>query len=752
MARLLSYVPIQVRLLLLMAVAASAALVLAIVGVAGLSESKEILRSVYAVRMGSAQQLAEIDRLMLTNRLLMETALSHTPGREDRSPHSDDRVDRQFLSYVAAAIEKNRNTITSLWADFSKVPLTSQERGVAERFAQRRNDYMALGIAPLLAAMRARDYEAIRTQSIEVERLFAPTHETLEALTRLQFDVAHETYQAGVDRYDAVLRNALAVLMLLIGVMCWLGWVLNDSIVNPLRRVISIFKNISKGCYDTPIDIHGRDEISAVMRELQVMQAKLGQDESAIHQLAFYDALTHLPNRRLLRERLQQAMSATARTRAYGAVLMIDLDNFKTVNDTQGHEVGDRLLVEVAQRLKECVRQTDTVARLGGDEFVVLLSDLSTDEELAARMAERIGEKILAQVHAPCSIGPRVIRSAASIGMSLFSGDVVPIDDLFKRADISMYQAKAAGRNGLQFFDPDIQAALEARMALESELHEALQRDQFRLYFQVQVGSDEQVFGAEVLLRWEHPRLGLVTPDKFIPIAEETHLIVPMGEWVLRKACEQLRAWQDHAAAQALVLAVNVSARQFRQPDFVDTVERVLSETGACPAKLKLELTESVVLHDVFDTVQKMRALNALGVEFSMDDFGTGYSSLSHLSSLPIRQLKIDRSFVRNIQNSRSDAVIVQTIIGMASTLGVAVIAEGVETENQRSFLEQFGCMAYQGFLYGRPVPQDHMQTMLEEMRRVARMPLVGTSVCRTAAFMAATRTPPQQIFTGREP
>jgi predicted signal transduction protein with EAL and GGDEF domain len=298
--------------------------------------------------------------------------------------------------------------------------------------------------------------------------------------------------------------------------------------------------------------------------------------------------------------------------------------------------VGDQLLVEVAQRLTECVRHSDTVARLGGDEFVVMLVDLSTDERQAAWMAERIGEKILARIHAPCAIQQRVIRSGGSIGLCLFSGEQVSIDDVFKRADMSMYQAKASGRNALRFFDPEIQVALEARMALESELHEALTQEQLRLYFQVQIDSDRRVMGAEVLLRWEHPRLGLVAPDAFIPIAEESGLIVPIGEWVLRNACEQLRAWQRDPVMRDFVLSVNVSARQFRQPDFVETVQALLAQTRVDASRLKLELTESLVLHNVDDTVVKMRALNVMGLEFSMDDFGTGYSSLAHLTNLSL--------------------------------------------------------------------------------------------------------------------
>lgn len=712
-ARVLSYVNIQVRLLFLMGLAISAALVLAAVGVSGLAQSKDSLRSVYEDRMRSVQQLAEIDRLMLTNRLLMESALGQFPSMGLSASQQDDLVERQYLVYVAQAIEKNRADITATWIAFASAGLTAEERLLADRFAQMRNDYMAHGIAPLVAAMRSRSHAAIRQQSHSVERLFAPAHHELAALTRLQFDMAHKVYQAGVDRFDATRRSALLLLLTVIVTMCWLGWVLNDSIVNPLQRVIATFKNISHGRYDTPIDSHGRDEICAVMRELRDMQAKLGADEAAIHKLAFYDPLTQLPNRRLLRERLQQAMGASARALTYGAVLMIDLDNFKTINDTQGHGVGDQLLIEVSQRLLECVRQSDTVARLGGDEFVVMLVDLASDEKQAAWLAERIGEKILDRIHAPCSINQRVIRSAGSMGMCLFIGDQVSIDDLFKRADISMYQAKASGRNALKFFDPDIQAALEVRMALESELHDALTGEQLRLFFQVQTDSSQQVMGAEVLLRWEHPRLGLITPDKFIPIAEESGLIVPIGEWVLRKACEQLGTWSQHPVAQHFSLSVNVSARQFRQPDFVDMVRNVLAQTAVNPSRLTLELTESLVLHNVADTVVKMRELNATGLDFSMDDFGTGYSSLAHLTNLPIQQLKIDRSFVRNLMHSRTDAVIVQTIVGMASTLGVAVIAEGVETLEQRLCLEQFGCLAYQGFLYGRPVPLNEFEALV---------------------------------------
>ena len=441
------------------------------------------------------------------------------------------------------------------------------------------------------------------------------------------------------------------------------------------------------------------------MRALGDMQTKLGESEVAIHQLAFYDPLTNLPNRRLLRDRLQQALCASARNQLNGAVLMIDLDHFKIINDTRGHAIGDRLLVEVAQRIQSNVRQADTVARLGGDEFIIALVDLSSNDVQAAIQAEIVGMQILTALSQPYVLENQTHHSSASMGVCLFRGQHVGIDDLLKRADIAMYQAKGDGRNTLSFYDPKIQASLESHSAWESELREAVALNQLRLYYQIQVDHLHGVLGAEVLLRWEHPREGLVMPDRFIPIAEASGLIVPIGEWVLKTACEQLQAWTINPAAEHFVLAVNVSARQFSQPDFVSRVTHTLAQTGVNPKKIKLELTESMVLHNVADTIDKMKQLHSLGVDFSMDDFGTGYSSLAHLTELPIQQLKIDRSFVRHIATNFNDAVIVQTIIGMAQNLGMTVIAEGVETEAQRVCLEKFGCPTYQGYLFGRPLP-----------------------------------------------
>ena len=424
-----------------------------------------------------------------------------------------------------------------------------------------------------------------------------------------------------------------------------------------------------------------------------------------IEQLAFFDPLTRLPNRRLLMDRLQHALASSARSGRLGALMFMDLDHFKTINDTLGHDVGDVLLQQVAERLRECVRETDTVARLGGDEFVMMLENLDMPAANAAAQIEHIGGKILASLNRPYLMDQQALISTPSIGVTLFSGHEQALDDLLKQADIAMYQAKTSGRNAIRFYDPVMQATIAARSSIEHDLRATVEQERFMLHFQAQVNEDGRVVGAEVLIRWNHPVRGMVPPMDFIPLAEETGMILPIGNWVLRTACEQLRTWQAHPRLQAMELAVNVSARQFRVEDFVQQVASVLQQTGAHPSRLKLELTESLVLDDVRDTVAKMNQLKALGVRFSMDDFGTGQSSLSYLTQLPLDQLKIDQSFVRNIGVKSTDAIIIQTIIGLASKLGMEVIAEGVETAAQRAFLLAHGCTIYQGYLLGRPSP-----------------------------------------------
>ena len=429
------------------------------------------------------------------------------------------------------------------------------------------------------------------------------------------------------------------------------------------------------------------------------------QVEGKVERLAFYDLLTGLPNRRLLVDRLQQALAASGRSGALGALLFIDLDNFKDLNDTLGHDMGDRLLEQVAKRLVGCVRESDTVARFGGDEFVVMLENLSSLAAEAAAHAERVAEKLLAAMNQPFELQAQNHYSTPSIGITLIGRQDQSIDELLKHADLAMYQAKAAGRNTLCFFDPDMQAAVSARSALEADLRQGLQRQELLLYYQAVVDEQGRLMGAEALVRWQHPQRGLVSPATFIPLAEQTGLILPLGQWVLQAACEQLVAWQGQSATEALSIAVNVSARQFRHPDFVAQVLEVLRQTGARPQRLKLELTESLLLQDVEDIIGKMNALKARGVGFSLDDFGTGYSSLSYLKRLPLDQLKIDQSFVRDVLSDPNDAAIAKTILALAQSLDLQVVAEGVETQGQLEFLKRNGCKAFQGYLFGRPAP-----------------------------------------------
>ena len=444
----------------------------------------------------------------------------------------------------------------------------------------------------------------------------------------------------------------------------------------------------------------------AVFRDISLHK----KSEQAIHQMAFYDALTLLPNRRLLLDRLKQAMAAGARNGRHGALLFLDMDHFKTINDTRGHAIGDQLLIEVARRLQTGVREGDSVARLGGDEFVVVLEDLSSEAGEAAIQAELVAEKLRLGLDKPYLLNDFECHSTVSIGISLFRGHLESAEDLLQHADVAMYQAKMAGRNAIRFFDPQMQTALDQRAGMEADLRHALHKQQFRLYYQIQVDSLRRPLGAEALLRWQHPERGMVSPMKFIPLAEETGLIVTIGLWVLQTACAQLKEWQNNILTRDLTLAVNVSAKQFRQVDFVAQVQRVLLENNTKPSRLKLELTESTVLENVEETISKMREIKSLGVSFSMDDFGTGYSSLQYLKRLPLDQIKIDQSFVHDIATDPNDAAIVQTIIAMTEALGLNVIAEGVETEAQRTFLDLHGCHAFQGYLFGKPVPLDQFE------------------------------------------
>jgi len=438
---------------------------------------------------------------------------------------------------------------------------------------------------------------------------------------------------------------------------------------------------------------------------VDITDRKVAEDE--IRHLAFYDSLTKLPNRRLLTERLQHALATSSRNNCHGALLFIDLDNFKKLNDTRGHDVGDLLLEMVGQRLAMCLRQGDTAARLGGDEFVVLLENLNPDVAHAADLSELVAQKIQCELNLPYLLKGKTHHISPSIGVTLFKSNNSTVDDLLKHADLAMYQAKDAGRNTIRFFDPEMQRAVDNSAALESDLRQAIAGHQFVLHYQIQTDGDDHIVGAEALVRWNHPERGTVSPAEFIPIAEENGLILPIGEWILDTATKQLHQWSLNPETAELSLAVNISGRQFHDAHFVDSVLSALKRNSADPGKLKIELTESLLLKDIDSVITKMRALMLNGVRFALDDFGTGYSSLACLKRLPLEQLKIDQSFIRDIFVDSNDLAIVRAIVTLGLSMGLGVIAEGVETVEQQEFLQSCGCRMFQGYLFGRPMPAD---------------------------------------------
>lgn len=448
----------------------------------------------------------------------------------------------------------------------------------------------------------------------------------------------------------------------------------------------------------------------AVMRD--ITQRK--QTEMKIQQLAFYDSMTGLPNRQLLIDRLKQRLTSSSRSHHSGAVLFIDLDNFKSLNDTHGHDVGDMLLVEVARRIVKCVRDSDTVGRLGGDEFVVIINELDENLRDAAVQASTVCEKMLLSFKEPFLLNSYIHHTTPSIGVTLFNHDSpTSVDELLRRADLAMYKAKDSGRNTFRFFDLQMEALVRERVALEADLRIGILYEQFVLYFQPQLNQERRIVGAEALIRWNHPHRGLVMPRHFIQLAEDSGLILQIGDWVLDSACKQLLLWAQNPHTANLVLSVNVSPRQYLQVDFVDQVIQLINHTGVDPSKLKLELTESMLVENIEDIIAKMTALKAKGIGFSLDDFGTGYSSLSYLKRLPLDQLKIDQSFVRDIMIDSNDASIVNTIIALGLSLGLEVLAEGVETEEQFLYLLGSGCQAFQGYLFSKPVPIDNFELIL---------------------------------------
>lgn len=423
--------------------------------------------------------------------------------------------------------------------------------------------------------------------------------------------------------------------------------------------------------------------------------------------------MTGLPNRRLMLDRLQQALASAARKQLFGAVLLLDLDNFKQLNDLLGHNMGDALLQQAAQRVLGCVRKSDSVGRVGGDEFMVLLDTFASSASQAAQYTETVAQKILAQLAEPYTLAGKSYTSTSSIGAMVFMQGSENRDSVVKHADAAMYQAKAAGRNTVCFFDPAMQAQAVARAEFEQDMRDGFDQREFTLYYQIQVDSQSQIMGAEALVRWRSAKRGMVSPLEFISLAEENGMILPLGQYVLEAACAQLVDWAQQPATAAWTVAVNVSARQFAHVNFVDNVVMALQKTGANPLLLKLELTESMLLKNVEAVIAKMNAIKALGVSFSLDDFGTGYSSLSYLKLLPLAQLKIDQSFVRDLLTDPNDAVIARTVVALGHSLGMRVIAEGVENAAQRDLLASMDCDAFQGYYFGRPVPPENIPLFL---------------------------------------
>jgi len=532
-------------------------------------------------------------------------------------------------------------------------------------------------------------------------------------------------HQAALNMLAVVVASVLAILLIL-----WFA-------LKPLRQLSQRSGKLLTQLTETKPAQRFIDDIDAVVNTLDTLtelllarnktlaeqseqrakdQAVADQQQATaaaeIRQLAFYDALTHLPNRRQFLILLQDAVVDSQNHQQHEALLFLDLDKFKEINDTLGHDKGDLLLQQVAQRISSCIHDSDIAARLGGDEFVVLLRGLSDNEDTATGEATTTGTKILQALDQTYHLGSCEYHCTVSIGITLFTGHYGGVGELMKRADIAMYHAKGAGRHTLRFFTPAMQADLMARTEMEADLKQAILTKQFLLHYQMQTANG-QITGAEVLVRWQHPQRGLVFPAEFIPLTEETGLILPLGAWVLEDACVQLAVWAKQPGRSHLCLAVNVSARQFHQPAFVEQVLDTIARTGANPHRLKLELTESMLVSDIEEVIAKMTVLKVRGVGFSLDDFGTGYSSLTYLKQLPLDQLKIDRSFVRDILVDPNDAAIAKMVIALAGSMEIAVIAEGVETQAQRDLLATLGCHAYQGYLFSRPLPLSEFEQLL---------------------------------------
>ena len=677
----------------------------------------------------SVASLLGLHELLLRDRMnevrtLVDTADSAVAFYYEQARHGviTDAAARRAARAAVRAMRYDEKNYFFIWAlDGTSVAHGAHPEWEGQRFINspqaKRNPGVSYMAARLIAVAKSPAQSGVTTyripkldatvplDKIAYARLFAPWGWVIG--TGVYVDDVNTTFRAQVISRIFLFSGLIA----LVGIVTFL---LGRNLVIALTRLAARVASVADGEFDGAVPgVDRSDEVGTMARALLILRDN-SREAAATHTS---DILTGLPNRRLLRDRLKQAMAASARSGEYGGVIFIDLDNFKSLNDTLGHDAGDTLLRDVAARLLSNVRRGDTVSRLGGDEFVIVVVGLGTEREAAAAALEALGIKLLTVLDATFQLGSTTHSSAASIGITHFNDDATSVDAIIKQADLAMYQAKASGHNVCRFFDPQMETLVRERAALEAELLLAISENQFALHYQAQVSRDGALTGAEVLIRWQHPVKGIISPYAFIAFAEDTGLILPIGHSVLEMACRQLKRWEADETMCGLKLAVNVSCRQFQQPDFVAEVLRILDGTGANSRRLELELTESLFVDNVEDVIEKMLALQAFGISFSLDDFGTGYSSLSYLKRMPLNYLKIDQTFVRDLITGSNEAAIARTIIALAKSLNLRVIAEGVETVEQRDRLESFGCDYYQGYLFARPLPVGQFEELVRNGR-----------------------------------
>jgi diguanylate cyclase (GGDEF)-like protein len=674
----------------------------------------------------SALSLINLKQSMLQDRTaevkhLLETAYSTVAFYHDQASKGlmTDEAARQAAKDAVRAMHYDNNNYFFIW-DLNGVGVAHGSHPEWEgRNLLKPPDSVKLPVVSYMVARLIETCKSDKKEGVTTYRI--PKFGKSEAVDKIAYTRLFEPWGwsigtgAYVDDIDATFRaQAFSLLWMFTGLIALAStftFVVGRNLSAALTRLSARVASIAKGELEGGVpETERKDEVGVMARALLVLR-----DNSREAVELRLDNLTGLPNRKLLMDRLKQAMAASERSQSFGGLVLLDMDKFKTLNDTQGHDIGDILLKGVARRLLTCVREGDTVARLGGDEFVVFVVNIGLKEEDAAIVLEMIGEKILAELNLPFLLGSMTYSTSASIGLTLFKGNRISPEDILKQADLAMYRSKDTGRNACRFFDPTMEETVRERAALEADLRRAIAEDEFRLYYQPLIGNKGQLVGAESLIRWISPQRGLVPPDAFIPQAEENGLIVPLGQWVLQTACKQIAAWSARPETASFKVSVNVSAREFQQSGFVEQLLGTLASTGANPNRLVLELTESMMVHNIDQIIERMLALQARGVSFSLDDFGTGYSSLSYMKRMPLNQVKIDRSFVRDLLTDPNDEAIARTVVTLAHAFGCCAVAEGVETAEQLSLLAKFGCDAYQGYFFSRPLPLEAFEQFVQQ-------------------------------------